>query len=142
MGKGSKKIEAAHALAVSKKNDRMSKAEFKKNRARAARNYESAEERRFSQALQDINFRINIVEGDGNCLFRAISDQLFGDTERHMEVRQQVMNYIVANEEHFKLFIEDDESFEDYVSRMRYALLLTIISPVYLVYFSLSQIEC
>ncbi|CAD6448570.1 a0f93c4e-8b56-4bcd-8d4a-7867cbbd8793-CDS [Sclerotinia trifoliorum] len=42
---------------------------------------------------------------DGNCLFRALSDQLYGDFERHLEVRRNVVGYMRAHPDDFKLFI-------------------------------------
>jgi OTU domain-containing protein 3 len=104
---------------VSKKEERMNKASWKKQRAREARNYESAEEKKFADSLRNDGFQINIMDGDGNCLFRSISDQLYGDFARHMEIRQNIMDYILQNESHFRLFMEDDEPFEEYMSRMR-----------------------
>lgn len=56
---------------------------------------------------------------DGNCMFRSICDQLYSDSSRHMEVREKIMDYIEDEKAHFSLFIEDDETFEDYVNRMR-----------------------
>jgi hypothetical protein len=52
-------------------------------------------------------------------MFRSISDQLYATVERHAEVRQQIVNYMEQHHDHFSLFIEDDELFEDYVVRMR-----------------------
>ena len=36
------------------------------------------EERTFAANLKSINREINLIVQDGNCLFRSISDQLFG----------------------------------------------------------------
>lgn len=32
--------------------------------------------------------------GDGNCLFRSVSDQLYGDEKYHGEIRKLCMDYI------------------------------------------------
>ena len=32
---------------------------------------------------------------DGNCLFRAVSDQVYGDAEMHGETRQMCIDYMV-----------------------------------------------
>jgi OTU-like cysteine protease len=51
-------------------------------------------------------------EGDGNCLFRAVSLQVYGSADNHSEVREQCMDYMAKNEEHFSNFIaasSDDE---------------------------------
>lgn len=55
----------------------------------------------------------------GNCMFRSLSDQLYGTMERHMEIRQRIVDYMVQHSDHFSLFIEDDEPFVDYIARMR-----------------------
>jgi hypothetical protein len=67
---------------------------------------------------------------DGNCMFRSICDQLYQDASRHMEVREKIMDYIEEEEAHFSLFIEDDESFEDYVSRMRWESIILILFAI------------
>ena len=33
------------------------------------------------------------VKGDGNCLFRALSDQLNYDEGRHLKVREEICDY-------------------------------------------------
>lgn len=37
------------------------------------------------------------MKDDGACLFRAVSDQLFGDQDMHDIVRKQCMDYVVSN---------------------------------------------
>lgn len=54
-------------------------------------------------------------------MFRSISDQLYGTTDRHSEVRQKIVNYMSEHDDHFKLFVEDDEPFDDYITRMHTA---------------------
>mmetsp|Transcript_41779 Transcript_41779/g.67091 ORF Transcript_41779/g.67091 Transcript_41779/m.67091 type:complete len:293 (+) Transcript_41779:47-925(+) len=56
---------------------------------------------------------------DGNCLFRSISFNLFGSQGKHMDIREKVVEAIEQDEEHFSLFIHEDESFQDYCQRMR-----------------------
>ncbi|ERF75031.1 hypothetical protein EPUS_06164 [Endocarpon pusillum Z07020] len=48
------------------------------------------------------------IVSDGNCLFRALSDQLFDTTERHDEIRQTVVWYLRANREQFEPFVPLD----------------------------------
>jgi hypothetical protein len=52
-------------------------------------------------------------------MFRSISDQLYKTVDRHAEVRQRIVDYMVQHSDHFSLFIEDDEHFEEYIARMR-----------------------
>lgn len=55
---------------------------------------------------------------DGNCFFRAVADQLEGDAGSHHECRQKVVGHMKANADMFAPFVEDDEGFERYITRM------------------------
>lgn len=68
--------------------------------------------------LRAIGLRIREVAADGNCFFRALSDQLTGHEHTHADLRHQVVEYIRANEAIFSPFIEDDEDFDEYCDRM------------------------
>ena len=63
-------------------------------------------------------FRIKRMEEDGNCLFRAISDQIYGDPGMHQEVRKLCMDYLWTEREHFSQFVTQD--FDNYVKRKRH----------------------
>ena len=41
-------------------------------------------------------FIIKRMGEDGACLFRAVSDQVYGDQEMHSTVRKHCMDYIVS----------------------------------------------
>ena len=58
------------------------------------------------------------MEADGNCLFRAIADQLEGDERKHKSYRQKAIDFILANKDDFVPFIEDDETIEEYCADM------------------------
>ncbi|KAK4695917.1 OTU domain-containing protein 3, partial [Lecanoromycetidae sp. Uapishka_2] len=45
------------------------------------------------------------TQGNGNCLFHALSDQLYGDQSKHVQLRDAVIQYMTANSEHFKSFL-------------------------------------
>ncbi|CEG37822.1 OTU (ovarian tumor)-like cysteine protease [Plasmopara halstedii] len=62
--------------------------------------------------LANVGCKLLLVEADGNCLFRALSDQLYGDQHRHDDVRKHHRN-------DFEPFMEDDEKFEKYCERIR-----------------------
>jgi hypothetical protein len=53
--------------------------------------------------------------GDGNCLFRALSDQVYGSPSRHAEVRKEVCDWIEKWGERYEGFVEfeDDEDGEE-----------------------------
>jgi len=46
------------------------------------------------------------VKGDGNCLFRSIALQTYGDEDLHLMIRLKSMQYIEAEKDYFKNYIE------------------------------------
>lgn len=54
---------------------------------------------------------------DGNCLFRAVADQVYGDAEMHGETRQMCIDYMEKERDHFSQFVT--ESFSAYCKRKR-----------------------
>ncbi len=69
--------------------------------------------------MEKLGLKFKVVKGDGNCLFRSFSDQVEGSENNHAFYRQSSIEYMTANEEHFKNFMEDDEKFEDYINKMK-----------------------
>ena len=68
--------------------------------------------------LRDIGLRVEPMAADGNCFFRALSDQRWGDDSHHAALRRDVVEYMKKNREAFEPFIEDDEKWDTYVARM------------------------
>lgn len=54
---------------------------------------------------------------DGNCLFRAVADQVYGDCEVYDLVRQMCIDYMERERDHFSQFIT--EGFMSYCKRKR-----------------------
>lgn len=73
----------------------------------------------FIRGLEEEGLRVENMASDGNCMFRSLGHQLFSDPNQHLPIRKRIMDYIEERKEHFSLFIEDDETFEEYVERMR-----------------------
>lgn len=46
---------------------------------------------------------------DGNCLFNALSDQLFGHQDNHLMLRQKVVQQMRENRERYEVFMNLDE---------------------------------
>ncbi|KAK0347734.1 hypothetical protein LTR94_001261 [Friedmanniomyces endolithicus] len=46
------------------------------------------------------------IRGDGNCLFNALSDQLYGNQNEHAAIRSRVINYMRDNAAYYKQFID------------------------------------
>jgi len=72
----------------------------------------------FQEALKKRGLEMAEQEGDGNCLFRAVSLQVYGDPNNHAEVRKRCMDFMAKDEAHFAQFIPD-EPFGEYVRRKR-----------------------
>jgi OTU domain-containing protein 3 len=73
---------------------------------------------RLSLHLRQFGLKIRDIQGDGNCMFRAVSDQMTGTQELHEVYRVQAVDFIRTHRDDFQPFIEDDEPFEGYLSRM------------------------
>ena len=76
------------------------------------------DEKKFLSILALEGLRVQEQLSDGNCLFRSIADQVYNDANKHFELRELTISYMKQHEEYFKLFIEDDEPFDDYVRKM------------------------
>eukprot|EP01132_Coremiostelium_polycephalum_P002711 gene2711-3364_t len=57
------------------------------------------------------------MKEDGNCLFRSIADQIYGDQEMHNLIREKCMDYMEAERDHFSQFVTED--FNEYIKRKR-----------------------
>ena len=52
---------------------------------------------------------IHKIEKDGNCLFRALAHQLFGNDEKHLDIRRALCTFIRGNEKKFAPFLIRNE---------------------------------
>eukprot|EP00826_Nyctotherus_ovalis_P025167 TRINITY_DN1946_c0_g2_i8.p1 TRINITY_DN1946_c0_g2~~TRINITY_DN1946_c0_g2_i8.p1 ORF type:complete len:329 (-),score=88.42 TRINITY_DN1946_c0_g2_i8:92-1078(-) len=73
----------------------------------------------FQDQIAAFGLKIKLIKGDGNCLFRSISDQLEGIENNHQYYRQRIVEFIEQNEDYFAPFVENDGLFEDYVAEMK-----------------------
>lgn len=74
----------------------------------------------YTEALRRQGFSVYPVAGDGNCLFRAVAHQVYGDDGLHGLVRDRCMDYMEVNASFFSLFVEGGmESFGEYISTKR-----------------------
>ena len=91
----------------------------RKRRKRDREKHNDDEDKQFAAQLAARGFRIATVEADGNCLFRALGDQLVGRERDHATIRRDVLRHEELAGDHFKCFVEDDEPWDDYVARLR-----------------------
>ncbi|XP_061075121.1 OTU domain-containing protein 3-like isoform X2 [Conger conger] len=68
--------------------------------------------------LQALRLKVREVPGDGNCLFRALGDQLEGHSRGHLRLRQETVQYMQAHRQDFEPFVEDDIPFTEYLSNL------------------------
>jgi OTU domain-containing protein 3 len=101
----------------SKKN--RNKKERNAYRRKNKRNRQNDEiDEKFKKQLETLGYFIREVGGDGNCLFRSVSEQVEGNEHNFQEYREKCVNYMKENKDDFAPFIEDDEPFDKYVERM------------------------
>lgn len=72
----------------------------------------------FAESLKRRGLEVAEQDSDGNCLFRAVSLQVYGDSSNHGEVRRRCLDFMAKDEAHFSSFITD-EPFRDYIHRKR-----------------------
>ena len=73
------------------------------------------------EELRSVGLCIVPCIGDGNCLFRAISHQLCGDTDRHFELRLCCVHELRSNARAYEPFLLEEDGFGDmttYISAM------------------------
>ena len=77
----------------------------------------------FHEQMQQKGYRVVTMKGDGNCLFRAVAHQVWGDAEAHAMVRVLVCNFMLANRDQFAevlgALVPGPNGFERYVEQMR-----------------------
>lgn len=77
---------------------------------------ELEKERKFLEALGKKKLHVIEVEGDGNCLFRAISHQLYLTEDNHEVLRRKCVEHLIAHKQRFSLFCADD--YDEHVREM------------------------
>ncbi|CAH2074195.1 unnamed protein product, partial [Thlaspi arvense] len=72
---------------------------------------------RLFQRLQLYGLVENKIQGDGNCQFRSLSDQLYRSPEHHNSVREQVVNQLAYNREMYEGYVP--MAYTDYLKTMK-----------------------
>uniref|UniRef100_A0A8C7NQ27 ubiquitinyl hydrolase 1 n=1 Tax=Oncorhynchus mykiss TaxID=8022 RepID=A0A8C7NQ27_ONCMY len=95
-----------------KRDDRVTRRAIAKDRKNRPQDGDEGEEFvSFSNQLQALGLKLREVPGDGNCLFRALGDQLEGHSRGHLRLRQETVQYMMAHRQDFEPFVEDDVPF-------------------------------
>ena len=82
----------------------------------------SREEAILNSQLRESGLYASNILGDGNCLFRALSDQLFGTPSHHFQLRSEIVDYLELESEKFKVFVDEDDykgGWKGYLNEMR-----------------------
>ncbi|EEY62308.1 uncharacterized protein PITG_14251 [Phytophthora infestans T30-4] len=67
-----------------------------------------------------LGWEVALIRKDGNCLFRALSDQLYGHERRHLELRRRLVDFIDLERAFFEPFVAG-EGVVKYCARLREA---------------------
>lgn len=76
----------------------------------------AAREQDFLEKLEAKGLHVFSIEGDGNCLFRAVSHQLYLHQDMHEELRACCVEHLIRHRRRFEVFVEGD--FEEYIREM------------------------
>ncbi|CAG5124186.1 unnamed protein product, partial [Candidula unifasciata] len=97
------------------------KREIRENPERAVNSYLAEDENfpSFRAQLARMGLQLRDIPADGNCLFRALGDQLEGHCRNHFKHRAEVVNYIKSHRHDFEPFVEDDVSFDEHVKALQ-----------------------
>jgi len=69
-----------------------------------------AREKKFREDLEaKRNMTIVDIDSDGNCMFGSVAFVIYGDEEYKALVRNKCMDYILANKDYFKDYIDLDK---------------------------------
>jgi OTU domain-containing protein 5 len=78
------------------------------------------QEAKIKKNIEKLNFFIKQMGRDGNCMFRSVSDQIYGNEEYHNVVREKCMDYLLIEREFFSQFVEGgDKEFDNYINMKR-----------------------
>jgi len=73
---------------------------------------------RLKRRMKRLNLRLEVMRGDGNCQFRALSFQLFGSQDLYEMVRERSVSYLKEYREHYEDFLGGQEEFDHYLCQM------------------------
>ncbi|XP_013393286.1 OTU domain-containing protein 3-like [Lingula anatina] len=73
----------------------------------------------FKNQLGKLGLELRDIPGDGNCLFRALGDQLEGHARNHYKHRLDTTEYMIQNKQDFEPFVEDDVPFERHIALLK-----------------------
>ena len=86
---------------------------------RVLRPYFTELTQQLTEQLRQLGLYAADTTGDGNCLFRALSDQLYGTESRHHQLRKDICDWIQSNSVRYAPFVDDERGLDVHLSLMR-----------------------
>lgn len=102
-----------------KREERAVRSTFKKEKKAQKNSMEEENFHAFHTQLAKMQLQLRDIPGDGNCLFRALGDQLEGHGRNHFNHRQDVVEYILEHRADFEPFVEDDVPFDRHIANLK-----------------------
>merc|ERR1719474_2455082 len=63
----------------------------------------------FLKEVESKSWRLEVVDADGNCLYRCLGSEIYGDSGTYQKVRAECCEYMAQNQAFFSHFIPDFE---------------------------------
>ena len=120
LAKKSGSVKAKQKLPKKKHPAHKKKSKKQEDEEMLPERYLFAEELQFDKFIfERKGYRINPIERDGNCLFRAVADQVYCDLNLHAHIRNLCANYMQEEEKYFSEFYNGSLDYTNYVSQLR-----------------------
>jgi len=103
-----------------KKDQKEEKPVGPQEESKGGNHYIYMDDKDFEIQMNSKNMTIIAIAGDGNCLFRAVSDQVYGTENYYKAIRRICMDYVEYEKDFFKNYIVGGEKkFGLYLARKR-----------------------
>ncbi|XP_060074418.1 OTU domain-containing protein 3-like [Ylistrum balloti] len=102
-----------------KREERAVREQHKRGRQAASYLADDGNYPSFKMQLDKIGLQLRDIPGDGNCLFRALGDQLEGHGRNHFKYRYDVVKYMSEHRDDFEPFVEDDVPFDRHIQNLQ-----------------------
>ena len=73
---------------------------------------------KFKEDLKNIGYYIKEVEGDGNCLFRSVAEQIEENENNFQEYRGKCVEYMKENKDSFAPFLDEGQPIDEYIEKI------------------------
>ena len=125
MPKQKKAIFAAASRAAGFKTDHRADRSKRAHLRLSLAGWSNTEAAALTELLGKQGLCLQRVAPDGNCLFRALADNLWGESERHVELRAACVTGMVARSDHYAAFLLEEDladlgvwGFDGYIEKM------------------------